>query len=412
MSHPLYWVALQTALGIPSRKLSALLAFFGSPEAVFEASEHELTRCKALTEREIKGILEKPYRKARQIWDDCKENGIWILTPEDVSYPAVLRNIPDMPCVLYGKGQLPSFQTTPAISVVGTRKPTVYGKLVTQRITSVLAAAGMVVVSGGAVGIDSAAHTAALAVEGTTVAVLGCGIANNYLRANRQLRSQIAESGALISEYPPREPASRYTFPIRNRLIAALSLGTIVIEAGEKSGSLITADCALEQGKDVFAVPGSIMSPTFQGSNRIISEGAIPIFSGLDILHYYENDPSCQFHMERAQALQQSYNREMLITHEGSPVSLPEKENVGKFEAARQPSAKKLKVATGKDLSETAFRVYNTILDTDGIGLNDIVEGAKLPVPQVLEELTDLEIDGWIEKDPAGQYRIVNSIEE
>lgn len=410
MSHPLYWIALQLALGIPSRKLKALLDFFGTAEAVFNAPDAKLRLCPVLTERERRRILEKPYQAARKIWDACVACGIFVLTPEHPGYPESLWNIPDMPCVLYGKGCLPPLNRIPAISIVGTRKPTVYGEIVCRRMASVLAAAGMTVISGGALGLDAVAHKAAMETGGQTVAVLGSGIESSYLRAHRPLREEIARHGALLSEYPPHAPATRYTFPARNRLIAALSLGTVVVEAGEKSGSLITADYALEQGKDVFALPGSIMSPNYKGSNRLISDGAIPVFSGLDVLDYYKNEYCGVLQMNRAEQLHRSHLEEMVVIQEPCDPRTQEKPPC---QPKKTPVAvKKQPPRDTKDLPEGVRLVYNTILDTEGVALEDLVERMGKTPAEILRALTKLEMRGWIEKDPTGCYKIVNSMEE
>lgn len=412
MSHPLYWVALQTALGVPCRKFSAILSVFGTPEGVFEATEQELKQSGVLTPKQIKSILAKPYEKAKEIYFDCKQAGIDIYTPEHPLYPNGLRHIEDMPCVLYGKGTLPPLDAKPVIGVVGSRKPTAYGALVARRISRVLGVAGAVVVSGGALGIDSVAHAGAMEAGGTTIGVLGCGILDPYLSSNRNLRKAIEEHGCLLSEYPPREPATRYTFPARNRLIAALSLGIVVVEAGAKSGSLITADFAAEQGKDVFVVPGSVMSPGFAGSNNLVSNGAIPVFGGLDVLKHYEKDFAADLNMKQAKALHETQLKERLVVENGElPHYCYEKnEEVSekpKEKSEKQPlSHKKIPQDAGKHLSEQALRVYNTILNAKTILLAEIIAAANLPPHVVLRELTGLEVEGLIEKGPAGAYTL------
>ncbi len=419
MSHPLYWIALQQALGVPSRRLNALLTLFGSPEGVFAASEAELARTPGITRREAAAILAKPYAAAKAVWASCRRHGITPITPEHPHFPERLRQLTDCPCVLYVQGSPELLTALPAISVVGTRKPTPYGLAVTRRIVAVLAAAGMLVVSGGALGIDAAAHTAALEVGGKTAAVLGCGLANDYLRANQKLRETIAATGVLLSEYPPAAPATRYSFPVRNRIIAALSLGTLVTEAGEKSGSLITAGCALELGRDVFALPGSALSPAFVGSNRLITDGAVPVFSGLDVLHYYENDPSCAFHMARAEELNRTLQQQVVTV--ADPQERPEGEQREKREEEKRqkkrekernpapppPECQKNADERQKDLSEPARRVYNRILDAGGLPLDDIVRAAGLSSGEALRLLTELELEGLLQKEPTGLYRAV-----
>ncbi len=412
MSHPLYWVALQTALGVPCRKFSAILSVFGTPEGVFEATEEELKQSGVLTPKQIKNILAKPYEKAKEIYYDCKQAGITIYTPEHPLYPNGLRHIEDMPCVLYGKGTLPPLDAKPVIGVVGSRKPTSYGALVARRIAGVLGVAGAVVVSGGALGIDSVAHAGAMEVGGTTIGVLGCGILDPYLSSNRNLRKEIEKQGCLLTEYPPREPATRYTFPARNRLIAALSLGIVVVEAGAKSGSLITADFAAEQGKDVFVVPGSIMSPNFAGSNTLISNGATAVFGGLDVLKAYEKTYAADLNMQQATLLHKTQLKERLVVENGQlPDYCYEKPQENTEESTKKPeksslSHKKTPQDAGKHLSEQASRVYNTILNAKTILLADIIAAANLPPHIVLRELTALEVEGLIEKGPAGMYTL------
>ncbi len=413
MSHPLYWVALQTALGVPCRKISAILSVFGSPEAVFEASESQLKESGVFTKKQRDAILAKPYEKAKEIYYDCKRAGIDIYTPEHPLYPNGFRHIEDMPCVLYGKGTLPAMDSKPVIGIVGSRKATHYGKLVAYRIAQVVAVAGAVVVSGGALGIDSAAHKGAIDVGGTTVAVLGCGLLDPYLPSNRALRKAVAQNGCLLTEYPPREPATRYSFPARNRLIAALSKGLTVVEAGGHSGSLITAEFALEQGKDVFVVPGSVMSAGFEGSNRLVSNGATPVFGGLDILKQYEREYAADLDMNQARKLHEKQLRERLITENQQ---LPEycyeqqeknREDSCKNNVESSVSHKKNPADAGKHLSEQACRVYNTILDAKTIPLAEIIAAVNMPPHVVLRELTALEVEGFIEKGPAGVYTLL-----
>ncbi len=411
-SHPLYWVALQVALGIPFRKLSALISVFGSARQVFEATESQLKECGLLSAKQIKDILAKPYEQAKQIYYDCKTYGVDIYCPEHPLYPNSLRNMEDMPCVLYGKGTLPLLDGKPVVSVVGSRKPTAYGAVVAERIASVLAVGGVIVVSGGALGIDSIAHQGALNAGGTTIAVLGCGIGDSYLQSNRKLRDDIALHGCLLTEYPPKTPATRYSFPARNRLIAALALGTVVVEAGAKSGSLITADCAMEQGKDVFVVPGSVMSPDFEGSNTLISNGAIPVFGGIDVLMHYEREYYADLNMAGAKALHNQHLKQRLVVEKGEPSAYFTKneEKIKEERPAKQEessfSHKKINPDAGKHLSEPALRVYNIILDAKTISLAEIIEGSNLPSHVVLRELTALEIEGLVEKGPAGQYAL------
>ncbi len=412
MGHPVYWIALQQVLGVPGKNLRTLLDFFGDAEGVFEATEQQLRRCPGLTPQKISAILSQSFTQANAIWEECVATGITVITPDDIRYPSGLYNLPEIPCALYIKGKLPQFDRIPAISIVGTRKPTVYGELVCRRISSVLAVAGVTVVSGGALGIDGIAHHAALEANGCTVAVLGCGINYQYLYKHRGLREKIVQKGALISEYPPQTPATRYTFPVRNRIIAALSLGTVVIEAGEKSGSLITADFALEQGKEVFAVPGSVMSPNFLGSNRLISQGATPVFGGLDVLEHYQREYYGVLQMHKAQELHQQHLKEMLVV--ASPSESVWQRKADQKNQPPTPSKlpvlpKNMPTAQGKDLSDAGLVVYNSLLDArEGLSVDDLLAHTGLEIAVLLRELTRLELKGYILKSPAGKYQIEN----
>ena len=405
MSHPAYWIALQAALGYHSKKVRVLMDFFGDAEGVFEATEQELKACPTLTEKEVARILERPFQTSKKIWEECQAADITPIGPDSNLYPDGLKNLPDMPCVLYVKGKLPKWDQLPAVSVVGTRKPTTYGKIVCKRLASVLAVAGVTVVSGGALGLDSVAHRAALDVGGVTVAVLGCGMEAGYLKENQSLREEICKNGALISEYPPKAPATRYTFPARNRIIAALSLGTVVIEAGEKSGSLITADHALEQGKDVFAVPGSIMSPGFYGSNRLISQGAVAVFGGLDILEKYQHQYFNRLNMNKAVALHKEHLKEMLVIEDPKGDLAPPK---AEKPHSQPPKPKKVLQPAPKGLSDRGALVYNTLLGADRLSLHELVERTQLETALLLRVLTRLEVQGLITKDPAGNYQPEN----
>lgn len=280
-----YWLWLSLLEGISVRKKAALLQHFPGAEELYLREDY--SGGPELTEQDLEALLNKDLSEAQRTLNACRRKDIDILTIEDEAYPVRLRNIPDPPIVLYYRGVLPDFDTTPAIGVVGTRKATAYGVGIARIFGKQIAQGGGIVVSGGAAGIDSAALKGALEKKGQTVAVLGCGVDITYPTNNRKLFDEIRLSGCLISEYPPGSKPLGWHFPIRNRIISGMSNGIVVIEAPEKSGALITARDALEQGKDVYAVPGNIDMPTCQGSNRLLSSGATAVFSGWDILKEY-----------------------------------------------------------------------------------------------------------------------------
>ncbi len=278
-----YWVGLSMVRGIGPAKFRALLDFFGSAQEAWRASSDELTLA-GLDQRALDSLL-----SARQLLDPATEldrivsQGITFLTWDEERYPAYLKEIPDPPPVLYVKGAM-ALQDQWAVAIVGTRRATPYGRQAAYQMAADLARSGVTVVSGLALGIDGVAHKAALDVGGRTIAVLGSGFGHMYPPQHRRLAAQVADNGALLSEFAPNTPPEPGNFPRRNRIISGLSLGVLVVEAGTRSGALITADLALEQGRDVFALPGNITSPASVGANRLIQQGAKLVMSADDIL--------------------------------------------------------------------------------------------------------------------------------
>jgi DNA processing protein len=268
-----YWLALKTVPGVGNRLFLQLLKYFGEPERVFKASREALLKVEGVNRRLASMIAD--YRVPKAVHEDLafvRKNHFTITTFSDLNYPALLRQIHDPPPVLYVYGRLRPDSLNMAI--VGSRNATPYGRTVTERLSGDLVRCGFTIVSGMARGIDSAAHMGALAAKGETIAVLGCGLGTVYPAENKSLLHKIAESGAVISEFPFLTPPEAHNFPVRNRIISGLALGTIIVEATHKSGSLITARLAAEQGREVFAVPGSVTSFKSMGTHRLIKEGA------------------------------------------------------------------------------------------------------------------------------------------
>ncbi len=278
----LYWIGLNCIPGIGRVSFRKLVQHFGSPEGALSASPEMLAAVGGLSDKAIEGITSYAWREnAEQELKKAREAGVTVLTAESQAYPASLRNTPDHPAFLYIKGSLGQAD---GIAIVGTRKPTHYGLTITHRIAFELASAGFTIVSGLARGIDTQAHKGALAAKGKTIAVLACGIDVAYPPENKALLQQIAQNGAVVSENAfGTKPEAGY-FPARNRIISGLSVGTVIIEAAEDSGSLITADYAIEQGRKLFAVPGNIGSPNSKGTNSLIKRGAVLVEDAADVL--------------------------------------------------------------------------------------------------------------------------------
>ena len=283
----LYWLWFHLLTGLTVSQKRALLEYFHDPEQLYRATESAYRTAVQLPEEGYTALSDKELKNARALAAECSQKRIGIVTIGDSGYPARLRQIPDAPLVLYYRGRLPNWEAYPAIGIVGTRKASGYGLQIAEKMGAQIAACGGMVVSGAADGIDSAAMKQALLQGGPVVGILGFGADVVYPASSRKLFAQLEEKGCLISEYPPGTPGYKWNFPQRNRLISGISHGVLVVEAPERSGALITARHAMEQGREVFVVPGNINSDTSAGSNNLLREGATAVFEGYDILREY-----------------------------------------------------------------------------------------------------------------------------
>lgn len=278
-----YWVGLNMVLGVGKTLFHRLVNALGSPQHVFHASRQSLMQVEGIGAKtaaqiqdfDLERNLEREYRLMERA-------GVQVLTLESEHYPALLKAIYDPPPVLYFKGN-PFHEEDFPFAVVGTRVPSSYGKIATERLCSELAQRGGCLISGMARGIDTLVHKTALKEKAFTMAVMGCGLEHTYPPENRALREKIVEAGVIISEFPMSTKPDRNNFPARNRVISGLAHGTLVIEAGEKSGALITAHFALEQGREVFALPGNIFSEKSRGAHSLIKKGA-KLVDGVDAI--------------------------------------------------------------------------------------------------------------------------------
>ena len=281
----IYLAALQMVAGIGRAHLTSLVSFFGSAQQAWQASKRDLFLCRCLDDVLYnKLLIHQENTDIYKLASEWEKSDIHICSVNDPEYPKLLLQTFNPPYVFYYRGTLPT--TENCVAIVGARRASAYGKNVATMLAAELAEANIWVVSGAARGIDTAAHQGAL-TKGYTIAVLGCGVDVAYPPENRKLLAHIAECGAVVSEYPPKTVAHPGQFPARNRIINGLSRGVIVVEAAEKSGALITADFALEEGRDVFAVPGSIFSQSSKGTHKLIKQGAKLVESSIDILEEY-----------------------------------------------------------------------------------------------------------------------------
>ncbi len=277
-----YWVAFSRVPFIGPSRINRLMARFGSLEQAWQASAADLRG--VLDERSLDSLIK--VRSSYSLDDEMarlQRDGINVVTRGDSAYPALLAEIPAPPPVLYTLGSLRPEDAT-AVGIVGTRRMTAYGREMAKLLGNDLAAVGVTIVSGLARGVDGIAHEAALDVGGRTIAVLGSGVRNIYPPEHRKLAARIAESGVILSDFHPDAQPDGPNFPARNRIISGLSLGVIVVEAPERSGALITVDFAADQGRDVFVVPGNVLSSRSAGCNQLLRDGARPVRSADDVL--------------------------------------------------------------------------------------------------------------------------------
>lgn len=395
-----YWIWLQNALGAGART-DEILSYFETPEKLYKAGDYEWRLSGLFTQKKIDSLKNSTLEQAKEIISECRTKGYQIITPDNPLFPERLKNIPDMPLVLYGIGDCTVLNDAVTIGMVGTRNASTYGIEIAQKLSFLLALSGATVVSGGALGIDSEAHAGAMLAKGRTLAFLGCGLSVNYLMENAPLRRAITRYGAVVTEYSPFTPASKSTFPTRNRLISGVSLGVVVVEAGVKSGSLITANRALDQGKDVFAVPGDIVRSSFDGTNYLIKNGAKPVFTAEDVLSEYE------------------YLYGDLIDLSNAKTSIASIPYVDYRKKKTPPPQKKIEVTTEKpsvktkefktlpnDISNEAKIVYSA-LNENGVHIDDIVRETNLKMNIVLASLTELELFGLAQLESGKKYKTV-----
>ncbi|MGN0571065.1 MAG: DNA-processing protein DprA [Candidatus Fimenecus sp.] len=399
MNDEIYWIWLLRCLG-PAAPIADMIEVFGSARGVYAAGTAEWRLSGILTAKQIAALSKYSPSESGGILRACRENGWEILTPDSVYYPQGLRELRNFPPVLFLQGDKEVLLREVKLAIVGTRKATNYSLRVAAALAQALSAAGVTVVSGGALGIDSAAHTGALRAGGKTIAVLGCGLGTDYLRENAALRREISENGALLTEFLPFSPASRTTFPLRNRIISALSLGTVVVEAGERSGSLITARYAMEQGRDVFAVPGDVISSAFTGANKLIHDGAKPVFSPLDILEEYVYTYSDAINLQAAEQVFQSVQTSPHVPRksvQGNEVPAPQKSVTSK--ASAHPVG-----ILPETASKNAKAVYIALGDGER-HIDELCENTALSVGETLAALTELELYGCAALTQGKKYK-------
>ena len=385
----LYWVWLAQLGKLNTVQKLALLERYSDPEDLYHNSEKL-----PLPENVREALEDKDLTCAQNLIRECTSKGIGILALCDEAYPARLRNTQDPPLLLYYRGVLPDWEKQPVIGVVGTRNATFYGNEMALRFGRQIAHCGALVISGGATGIDTGAMRGAMEVEKPTVGVLGCGVDVVYPRENKALFNQVVKNGCLISEYPPGTKGMPWHFPARNRIISGISNGILVVEAPEKSGALITANHALEQGREVFAVPGNIDVPNCAGSNALLQDRAIPVFSGWDVVKEYA--AMWPGTVAKKPDLRVAQNRDPGISHRVS-----DKKSIDKDENSTYS------VLDSKDIPLTdGEQKVLTVLERTPKHLDDVAAQLDIPTAAIKMTLTKLSVKGIVVMHPGGRVSL------
>ena len=377
MARVKYWIWLSCVENVRPLAKYRLVEALGGPERVFFAEEAEIAAVEGVLPSEVKALCDKSMERVAKVLSDCMEKGIEILTLQDAKYPERLRNIPDPPVVLYMQGRLPAVDESLMIAVIGTRKASPYGVKMARKLGGEIASGGGIVVSGLAAGCDCEAMDAALRAGGSTVGVLGTAIDKVYPAANRWLFNEVRVRGALVSEYPPGMRTYPDCFKARNRIISGLSLGVVVTEAPRHSGTRVTVNFALEQNRDVFAVPKNADTGA-GGCNDLIAEGAFVATCGEDILRQYET----QF--DRLQ-----------------PASAP---THIKKEIDKPKDIVYIDLTEAPEELPSAQRKILTAMKAPDMHADDIIEATGLPAQEVLAGLTMLQVAGFVTQSAGRRY--------
>ncbi len=400
-SNILYWLWLQECLGATNRAKELITRyetaekFYNAGEIVWKSEEFG-----AIVLDKMKKYSPNDFIQRLSF---CREHKISILTPDSEYYPEALLEIENYPLALYVRGDYKIFKNKKNIAVIGSRTPCVYGEKAAVKITKRLVESNYLIVSGGALGIDSIAHKTAIENGGKTVLVLGCGHGSSYLPENAELRKAVASNGALISEYPPYTPVTKGSFQNRNRIISGMSKGVVIVEAAEKSGTFNTARHAKKQGRDLFVLPGDIESGNFAGSNKLLLQGAFPVFSGEDILfHYGEKVRFNSFKGEKTNEAFVEIDVDSDFSKKKSGKCEKNKSKRKTAETKNKNSEKNEKISL-EGISKNALIVYN-IMSNGICSLDEIKRESGLDISKVLVALTELELFSLAENDGPNTY--------
>lgn len=394
-----HWLWLAHRPGINEHTKVLLLQSFQTPEAVYRAQEREFNHIPGMTAAGKQSLADKSLEIYQTVLSKCAKERIGILTYGDALYPRRLKNIYNPPLLLYYRGTLPTFDGTPVIGVVGTRHCSAYGQSVAGRLGAQISACGGLVVSGLADGIDGAAMRGALQSGFPTVGVLGTGVDIVYPSVNRELFAQVEANGCLLSEFLPGTGAYKWNFPRRNRLISGLSVGVVIVEAPEKSGALLTARAALDQNRDVFAVPGNVDMPSFVGSNHLLREGAFPVCCGWDVMSEYTSlFPDKIRKVEFQERSSAAASGEPPKKRETRPA--PRKKDID-----NGPSGPYIDRKTIPGLSQEEQAIVDCLSQGERL-VDDVIDATGIPAGTLLGQLTMLELKGVLIRLPGNRLKL------
>lgn len=402
MSNLKHWIWFTQRHGLAGQAAVRVLEYFGSPEQVYAADRGAYEAMGGLSREAVRSLTDKSLDGADRILGDCDRLGIRLLTFQDATYPERLAAIHQPPMVLYWKGKQIPFDEEVAIAMVGARQATPYGVEAASRLSGELTRRGALVVTGMAEGIDAAAVRGALKAGGPVVSVVAGGLDRVYPAMHRELYEDVAAVGALFSEYPPGTAHKGEHFPVRNRILSGLSVGVIAVESKRASGTLLTVGHALDQDREVFAVPGPINAPMSEGTNRLIQTGAAKlILNAEDVLCEFEQRFPGK--LRRNDPLSPSGAEQRL---EGTvQVPPPKAEPAAKKEAASEEKVEYLRWADCKDRLTDDQRELLLTLEEGPLRADDLVERTQIPARRVLSALTLLQVQGYVSEESGKRFQ-------
>ena len=393
-----HWIWLATRNHVSDRLKVELVRHFQDPETIYFADVESYGIISGISAEGKAALADKNLQEAENILRLCRRKNLNILTFQDAAYPAKLKNISDPPIVLYYKGRLPDFDAEPLIGVVGTRKASAYGMNVAGKMGYQIARCGGIVVSGMASGIDAMATRGALTADALAVGILGCGADVIYPPENRTLFEEMEQYGCLLSEFPPETPPLGRNFPKRNRIISGLSCGVLVVEAPERSGALITANAALDQGRDVFVVPGNIDVDTFVGSNRLLRDGAIAVSSGWDVMSEYAAqypDKITEFTGKPEKIQPKVAQKASIFGNNQASKHKEDKKVIDNGEASPYSGLKDKRPQLLPDEQKIL-----SALTKEARSIDDVIAETGIPTARMLATLTLLQVKGMVKQHP------------